>query len=544
MHDSSILFYLLYFAVLLNDLSVNSLHLSGKWKTQGFYLFLAKFGFQKTDPGKLADTQGFIYGNVTANSPPDSYYTLVLADSEYFIELHGNSTLSKENACSRMFNKIDTIAFDSTCNPKGLEDFIRHVPCPQDKLCIDEDTPSNVLPEYQFTYKVQDNAQPRFWYLSMVACHKNTSNKNCSWFHNSSINTELNYDIWLVNGDPASKHLNPFEHQFSFEMHDVFEIYLIFSILYGIILPVWIYAFKKQLHPITKILTVCISAEFTGVAFNLIHVFIFAFNGVGADWLKVIGNLLGMFAECLFVLLLLLIAKGWTVTSMKLTSKYTFFGVWGVYSFLNAMFFIWNLTEIDIITNKDEWNSWPGYVLVGVRMVIMIWFIVELRRTFRQSQHPDRLDFFQQFGAYYLVWFIYLPILVLVATQISFLWRYKTILSITYAADTLSYIVLIHLLWPSRSVLYLIKGDAPLPQYDLEAIGLIEPDSVMETVFESPRKKRSTAAHVPNHTDSKTNLLSDPDSLSDKSMDSGGLAADGYINVNLDEDRESEFELL
>ena len=86
-------------------------------------------------------------------------------------------------------------------------------------------------------------------------------------------------------------------------------------------------------------------------------------------------------------------------------------------------------TEIDIITNKDEWNSWPGYVLVGVRMIIMIWFIVLLRQTFRQSQHPDRLDFFQQFGAYFLVWFIYLPVLVLIATQISFLWRFKTILS-------------------------------------------------------------------------------------------------------------------
>ena len=157
---------------------------------------------------------------------------------------------------------------------------------------------------------------------------------------------ELQYDIWLVNGDPDSKHLNPFEHQFSFEMHDVFEIYLIFSLLYALILGVWIYAFKQQLHPITKILTVCISAEFTGVAFNLIHVFIFAFNGIGAGWLKVIGNLLGMFSECLFVLLLLLIAKGWTITSMKLTSKYTFFGVWGVYALLNLIFFIWNLVSI------------------------------------------------------------------------------------------------------------------------------------------------------------------------------------------------------
>ena len=162
MHDSSKLFYLLSLVVLIHDYRVTCLHLTGKWNSQDFYLFLAKFGFQKTDPGKLDDTQGFIYGNVTAKTPPNSYYTLVLADSEYFIELHGNSSLSNANACNRMFNKIDNIAFDSTCNKDGLEDFIRRVPCPVDQLCIDEDTPSNVLPKHQFTYKIQDKAQPRF----------------------------------------------------------------------------------------------------------------------------------------------------------------------------------------------------------------------------------------------------------------------------------------------------------------------------------------------------------------------------------------------
>ena len=166
MNNISIFIYLLCSIVFNLDPPVDGLHLTGKWKTDDFYLFLAKFGFQKTDPGKLDDTQGFIYGNITAGSPPNSYYALVIADSEYFIELHGNSSLSKSIACSRMFNKIDTIAFDATCNIRGPEDFIRRVPCPNDELCIDEDTPSNVLPGYQFTYKIQDNAQPRFVYFN------------------------------------------------------------------------------------------------------------------------------------------------------------------------------------------------------------------------------------------------------------------------------------------------------------------------------------------------------------------------------------------
>jgi len=42
---------------------------------------------------------------------------------------------------------------------------------------------------------------------------------------------------------------------------------------------------------------------------------------------------------------------------------------------------------------------------------------------------------------------------------------------ITYGADWISYVILIHLIWPSRSVLYLIKTDMPLSQYELEASG-------------------------------------------------------------------------
>ena len=62
-----------------------------------------------------------------------------------------------------------------------------------------------------------------------------------------------------------------------------------------------------------------------------------------------------------------------------------------------------------------------------------------------------------------------------------------------------------------------------------------------ETIFESPPKKRS---NLSGHTESKTNLLSDSDSPPDNSMANGGISAEGYTNIDLDDERESEFELL
>ena len=142
---------------------VYGLHLKGTWKTSSFYKFLGKFGFQKTDPGLLDDTQGFAYGNVTSNSKLLSYFTLVLVDSEYFMEFYGNQSLGR--SCHNMFEKIDTIAYDNPCNGFGTEDFLRKIPCPKGKLCIDEDNPANVLSGFQFTYKVQNSVHPRSVYL-------------------------------------------------------------------------------------------------------------------------------------------------------------------------------------------------------------------------------------------------------------------------------------------------------------------------------------------------------------------------------------------
>ncbi|XP_071079694.1 transmembrane protein 145-like [Haliotis cracherodii] len=458
------------------------LHLKGTWNSEGFFLFLAKFGFQKTTSPDLDRTQGYIFGNITTDSSLSMDLMLVVVDSEYFIEFYTNRTLPRKAACPRMFNKIDTIAFDVDCKPKGQQDFLRRVPCPYNMLCPDEDDPQNVVPGYQFTYKVRDTERPRFWYVSIVACYRETVQEpRCQWRYNRSQHGIVAYDIWMVNGDPSAKHLNPFEHQFSFELHDVFEIHLMAIVLCSLLFLLWLYAFRRQQHTLTKIFTVSFLLEMVGISCSLLDTTIFAFNGWGAEWLGITGTLVRVLSQCLFMLFLLLIAKGWEITTDKLSRNTVLFTLWGIYTVLNIVLFVWNKTEVDIISNFDEWQTYSGYLTLAFRLVIMMWFLWELRQTFRSAVHPDRLNFFQHFGAFCLVWFVYLPVLALIATQVSALWRFKTVLSISYAADVLAYAVLIHLFWPSKSVLYMIKGEVPLQTYDLEITGLL--DDIQETTL-------------------------------------------------------------
>ena len=145
---------------------VEPLHIKGKWHSGGFFNFLTRFGFQQTVLSDKSNTQGYVYGNITSPNEFSHSITLVVVDSEYFLEYYRNRTfMPRDQTCSRMFTKIDSIAWESECegmNAADREDFLRKVPCPKGSLCEDEDKPEWVIPGWQFTYRIEDTTQPRY----------------------------------------------------------------------------------------------------------------------------------------------------------------------------------------------------------------------------------------------------------------------------------------------------------------------------------------------------------------------------------------------
>lgn len=83
---------------------------------------------------------------------------------------------------------------------------------------------------------------------------------------------------------------------------------------------------------------------------------------------------------------------------------------------------------MDIIEEIDEYQTWPGWLVLTLRVVIMSWFVLELRNTMMYEHNMPKLNFLLHFGASSLVWFVYLPIIALIALQISPLWRFKFLL--------------------------------------------------------------------------------------------------------------------
>lgn len=145
--------------------TTDGLHLKGTFHSTEFFLFLAKFGFQKTDDNNIESTRGYLYGRLSSknfNSSDDLDMYLVVVDSQYFVQYYAQRELAGPDRCASMFSDIDTIAWDKFCFPRGQEDFLRRMPCAEGQLCTEElAEPSAVIEGQQFTYHIVDPRQPR-----------------------------------------------------------------------------------------------------------------------------------------------------------------------------------------------------------------------------------------------------------------------------------------------------------------------------------------------------------------------------------------------
>ena len=80
---------------------------------------------------------------------------------------------------------------------------------------------------------------------------------------------------------------------------------------------------------------------FSALAFICLHYGLFAANGQGIIILSVLGEVLEIISQSLFMLLLLLLAMGWAITRQELNCKILLFGLWTTYTILSCLLYVW-----------------------------------------------------------------------------------------------------------------------------------------------------------------------------------------------------------
>ncbi|GIY50691.1 hypothetical protein CEXT_188241 [Caerostris extrusa] len=223
--------------------------------------------------------------------------------------------------CAEMFQKIDTVAYDKNCKENGTEDF-ENVPCPVGELCEDEDAPERVVNEHQFTYAVLDNTQAKM------------------------------------------KIFNAFT--------GTVEMYLVLLGLYFILILLQIYAGVYHYNNVTKLYAASLQLQLQYVLFSVVYVVKIASDGESIELLRIIGDVMYLFAQSLFMLLLLLLAKGWAITRTELTWKPVLLSIWLLYTLVGVLLYVWNMAEVDVIDDIDEYQTFPGWIILIFRLAIMV----------------------------------------------------------------------------------------------------------------------------------------------------------------------------
>ncbi|XP_062454692.1 transmembrane protein 145 [Rhea pennata] len=141
----------------------------------------------------------------------------------------------------------------------------------------------------------------------------------------------------------------------------------------------------------------------------------YACDGVGNTSLKILAKLLFSVSFLIFLLMLILLGKGFTVTrgrishtgSVKLSVYMT------LYSITHVVLLIYEAEFFDPAQVLYTYESPAGYGLIALQFLAYVWFCYAILITLKQF--PEKQPFYVPFFAAYTLWFFAVPVTALIA---------------------------------------------------------------------------------------------------------------------------------
>ncbi|XP_064609022.1 transmembrane protein 145-like [Liolophura sinensis] len=165
---------------------------------------------------------------------------------------------------------------------------------------------------------------------------------------------------------------------------------------------------------------------------------------------KLFGRLMEAISRLIFLLQLILIAKGFTITRGRLSRsgsiKIAVFMT--LYTILYAVVFIWESEFFDEGRVLYFYESIPGYCIIGLRVLSWLWFVYAI--IFTLKHYPEKRVFYAPLATLYTVWFWASPVVVLIAVTAMAKWtREKTVVGVECTIASFGYLFFLVITWPS-----------------------------------------------------------------------------------------------
>jgi len=305
---------------------------------------------------------------------------------------------------------------------------------------------------------VHDIVQPHFWYLAAGNC--------------AATKLDLRYLVWFENSGGW------WTRQISFDDQGLPEMYLVFTLLYLFLVVIHFIGVRTLIqrqfyHPVIRLMSSALICEAFACLFFFLHWAIYADNGIGAPGLHGLAEILDITSTLLFFLLLILMASGFTISKNSATHRRLTMTGLGVMVLAFVILFIWENVGRDPASTTYIYETVPGIILLVLRGFVMLWFFICIRSSYKAETLTSRKRFFVKFVILYGIWFLILPIIVIIAASVHPVYRAKVVFSLYVTMHAVGFFYFIWIFWPSRasSILEVPKSQPLLdessnPAYD------------------------------------------------------------------------------
>jgi len=330
---------------------------------------------------------------------------------------------------------------------------------------------------------------PRYWYFAILCCAyqdplNTSSNINRCQTPGALLN--LQYNIHMLNNE-TNWSRNDWE--FGFDEKGLAAMYTAYLAIYILYLFVHGYGLKElrfingSIHSFISAFTAVTAIQLLSIVLCMIHWTSYGQDGTGEPVLNDVGKVLNVLARIIFMVLLMFLAEGWTISKISLTqnSKRTIIGALSLITLVYAALLLWGffVRTPEMIT-PPRVQQVLIYILTAVWILFALWFTYTCFKSFMSmnpnddSQRPKR-NLFLFLGVLYGLWVVSLPVIDFVSLADGVLqpWEFMRVTTTAnLTIDTLAYFIFTGIVWPSHASKYFqaptrtIGGTLTMPEDD------------------------------------------------------------------------------
>ncbi|KAL1139755.1 hypothetical protein AAG570_006732, partial [Ranatra chinensis] len=259
------------------------------------------------------------------------------------------------------------------------------------------------------------SARERWWFLAISNC-------------NSTKGLNLKYRFLMTNG-PSGDYWH--EH-FSADEFYILPVLTAFGFVYVLlILAVAVCSMelksRQLLHSTYKLFAASVYLQELGIIFQGMAYVRYAMDGVGFPIFRNLGRIFESGSEVIYLILLLLLAKGYTITRGRLplgsSVKLTIFMCLYVVTF--STLFLYEKLFFDPGEVLYLYESPAGFGLIILRLGA--WWMFIYSTIFTLKHYPEKSPFYYPFNVIGTVWFIAGPAFILAANTLIDKWVRESI---------------------------------------------------------------------------------------------------------------------